>query len=157
MNSLYTLSNVAATEQLALTLSQCVIKQVSTVIYLEGDLGAGKTTFSKGFIQGCGYNGKVKSPTFTLLEYYQIETVTIYHFDLYRLADAEELEYLGIRDYLEKPAIWLIEWPERGRGILPKADIHISIDYHLQDEAMRIMTIAARSETGVHIMQLLDK
>ena len=101
--------------------------QVPQVIFLRGDLGAGKTTFSRGFLRGRGHDGSVKSPTYTLVEPYEsVPGGPVFHLDLYRLGDAEELAYLGLGDYLSVEAILLIEWPERAEAKLPPATLDIA-------------------------------
>ncbi|MBV5308954.1 tRNA (adenosine(37)-N6)-threonylcarbamoyltransferase complex ATPase subunit type 1 TsaE [Chromatium okenii] len=99
------------------------------VLYLEGDLGTGKTTLARSILRQLGHSGAVRSPTYTLLEPYQLADRVAYHLDLYRLTDAEELEYLGLRDLLGENALWMIEWAERGVGHVPPADIRIQINH----------------------------
>lgn len=91
-------------------------------LWLSGELGGGKTTFSRGFIRALGYHGRVKSPSYTLLEIYEAGGVEVLHFDLYRLSGADEFEMLGARDYLGARSVCLIEWPENAAGALPAPD-----------------------------------
>ncbi len=109
------------------------------VITLSGELGAGKTTFARGFIQACGHEGAVKSPTYTLLELYETSGCTLYHLDLYRLEDPEELEFIGFRDLFGRGAAILVEWPERVPALADSTTIRISIE-HI-DAASRQLTI----------------
>jgi len=119
------LESTEATEQFGAELWRLL--PAKCLVFLYGDLGAGKTTLVRGFLQAAGHLGAVKSPTYTLVEEYRIGDRKIYHFDLYRLADPEELEWIGIRDYLDEDAVCIIEWPEMGEGILPAADVSIRL------------------------------
>lgn len=127
--------------------------QPGTIIFLQGDLGAGKTTLVRGMLRGLGHEGAVKSPTYTLVEEYRLQGLRLYHFDLYRLGDPEELEYMGIRDYLDSESVALIEWPDKGAGILPRADLIIDIAYQLPGRAL---SLTANSPLGEALMQALS-
>ncbi|KMT64409.1 tRNA (adenosine(37)-N6)-threonylcarbamoyltransferase complex ATPase subunit type 1 TsaE [Catenovulum maritimum] len=151
MNFQQVLSDADATVNLGNQLAKAIEK--SSVIHLIGDLGAGKTTLSRGIIQGLGFVGNVKSPTYTLVEPYELTDVQIYHFDLYRLADPEELEFMGIRDYFNNGSILLIEWPEKAGDLLPDADLLINMQY---ENDQRSANIQAYTELGRRILQKLS-
>ena len=124
----------------------------NALIFLEGDLGAGKTTLVRGFLRGRGHAGSVRSPTYTLIEPYELATGTVYHLDLYRLGHGEELEYLGLRDLLAETAVLLIEWPERAVGWLPEPDLRVRIRHLPQG---RELTVTAGSAAGARILEQL--
>lgn len=121
------------------------ILQPGFTVYLHGELGAGKTTFTRGVLQGFGHVGKVKSPTYTLVEIYQLQhnidfnvnsSYTLYHFDLYRFNDENEWDAAGFRDYFNAQSICIIEWPEKAAHVLPEPDIHVRLS--LYDEGRKI-------------------
>ena len=123
------------------------------VIFLSGGLGAGKTTLCRGLLRGLDDDGAVKSPTFSLVEPYELERGSVYHFDLYRLAHPDELDYLGAEDYFAAEALCLIEWPERGAGFLPTPDLELTLT--VTSEASRQMQLRAQTLKGERAMARL--
>lgn len=119
----FELQDTQATEQFGAKLFQCLPNKC--LVFLHGDLGMGKTTLVRGFLRAAGHAGAVKSPTYNIVEEYQLHARRVLHFDLYRIADAEELEWIGIRDYLAQDSVCFIEWPEKGEEYLPIADLDI--------------------------------
>lgn len=133
-----TIKTYLASEEETLAFAGALAKAVpeGCYLYLQGTLGAGKTTFARGFLRGLGYQDKVKSPTYTLIEPYEVAGRTIYHCDFYRIKDIRELEELGIGEYFLPEAICLIEWPEAGAPLLPTPDLVVSLA--LKDEGREI-------------------
>ena len=127
----------------------CTQLKSSFVIYLIGELGVGKTSLAQGFIQYFGFE-RVKSPTYSLVESYQNEVINIHHMDCYRLNDPEELEYIGIRDYLLPGHLQLIEWPELGKGAIAEADVSITLS---GDGNQRKINIQTHTETGKEVIK----
>jgi len=122
-------------------------------LYLHGDLGTGKTTLTRGVLRAYGYQGAVKSPTYTLIEPYEVDGKRVYHLDLYRLGDPEELEFIGGRDVLADDALCVIEWPSRGSGWLPPADVHVTLEV---DGDGRRATLESESPRGDALLEALD-
>lgn len=122
------------------------------IIHLHGDLGAGKTTLARGLLRAYGYRGAVKSPTYTIVEPYEFERCRIYHFDLYRLVGPEEVEYLGVEDYFSPSNLCLVEWAEKGGGIVPAADLRVDIE---SEGTGRLLKCQSMSDKGAIIAKRL--
>ncbi len=128
------------------------------VVFLHGDLGAGKTTMVRGILRGLGFTGRVKSPTYTLVELYAVSRLNLYHFDFYRLTDPDEWHEAGFRDLMNAEAVCLIEWPEKARGAgvsLPIADLEIFLMATPTDQ--RQLTLTANTPAGTTICDQLSK
>lgn len=141
-----------ATEALARDLA--AVLPVALTVYLQGDLGAGKTTFVRAVLRALGHSGAVNSPTYTLVEPYEIDGRRIAHMDLYRLADPEELEFIGIRDLAEPPVVLFIEWPERGRGMLPEPSLLVDLAH---EGAGRRARLRALDDSARTLLEKLGK
>jgi tRNA threonylcarbamoyladenosine biosynthesis protein TsaE len=129
---------------------------VPLVLYLQGELGAGKTTFARGFISGLGVSGPVKSPTYTLLELYAAGALTVVHLDLYRLNGAADVEGLGLSEWARAMHVWLIEWPERGAGRLPRADITLAFSVGRQGHDIEASAHTSAGESWLTLVETLS-
>lgn len=145
------LPDLNTTQMLAASLAKSLTPGL--IIYLTGELGAGKTTLVRAMLTALGHTGITKSPTYTLVETYDLHGLTIHHFDLYRLADPSELEFIGIRDYVAAKAICIFEWPHKGHGYVPKADLEITLKLEHNN---RTATITAKSPLGAKILQAVS-
>ena len=142
------LEDESMTLEAAYLMSQCL--SPGLMIYLEGGLGAGKTTFCRGLMRGLGHDQAVKSPTFTVVEPYQLSGLDIYHCDLYRLSDPEELDYMGFEDYVHDRSICLVEWPDKGRGVLSPPDVVLSMA--AEEGEQRVLDVMARTAAGEELL-----
>ncbi|TDU24417.1 tRNA threonylcarbamoyladenosine biosynthesis protein TsaE [Panacagrimonas perspica] len=121
------LPDEASTTALGERLAAELLQAGRGVVFLHGDLGAGKTTLARGLLRSCGVTGTLRSPTYTLMEPYSVGGQGFLHLDLYRLTDPSEVENLGLRDYPPESTIWLVEWPQRGAGFLPAPDLEVRL------------------------------
>jgi len=144
------LADARATEDFGARLATCC--RGGLLVFLHGDLGAGKTTLVRGFLRAAGCSGPVKSPTYTLVEPYSSPRGTFYHLDLYRLSDPEELEWIGARDLFDGEQLCLIEWPEQGAGYLPAPDLQL---YLQPDGGGRRLRLSAASVRGEEVVRCL--
>lgn len=150
-----TLASAQATEALGARLASVIAE--GCIVYLQGELGTGKTTLVRGLLRALGYAEAVRSPTYTLVEPYAVQDKQILHLDLYRLGDPEELEYIGLRDWLDGQTILLIEWPEHGGGVLPVADLQVELQYNGANNGdSRLCQLHAHSTKGANILAGLD-
>jgi len=143
------LADSAATEAAGAALGR-VLPKGDLVVYLQGDLGAGKTTLVRGLLRALGHSGRVPSPTYTLVEPYELAGRSLRHLDLYRLSDPEELVYLGVRDM---SGILLVEWPEKGAQYLPEPDL---LCHLAQSGTGRRLETEARSSSGMTLQSVWE-
>ncbi len=155
--ALVDLADEAATMALGAALAADIERLPGTVIYLSGDLGAGKTTLTRGFLRALGFAGRVKSPTYTLVELYVISKLNLYHFDFYRFSDPDEWQEAGFRDLFNQTNICLVEWPEKAGELLPLPDLHITLTTAMgtAPHATRTATLMAQTPRGLGILKHL--
>jgi tRNA threonylcarbamoyladenosine biosynthesis protein TsaE len=124
------------------------------MVFLKGDLGAGKTTFTRAVLRSLGYPGRVKSPTYGILENYHTDNIDLVHLDLYRIVETGELEFLGLNDLYSERSVFMIEWPERGESVLPSPDLVVNFS-HQGDK--RVLSFACHSDSAINICNNLTK
>jgi tRNA threonylcarbamoyladenosine biosynthesis protein TsaE len=146
-----TLHLASEAETLALGRALAPLLEPGMTVHLRGDLGAGKTTLVRGILRGLGYEGRVKSPTFTLLEPYKFSRLYLYHFDFYRFLDPQELEETGFREYFNPQSLCLVEWPEKAPD-LPPADLDITLQVA---DSGRAIGLTAHTEAGRRCLESL--
>lgn len=152
------ISDEAATERFGAALAMALTEPL--VIHLSGELGAGKTTLVRGLLRALGHTGPVNSPTYTLVEPYELESWRVSHFDLYRLSEPEELEYLGFRDYIDGQSLCLIEWPERAASLLPSPDLVVTLTYAESGRKAEMIAFSPAGQqllTGAHSRDLSSR
>ncbi len=142
----------AQTEALGARLAAVLPRAI--MLYLHGPLGAGKTTLVRGLLRGLGHAGPVTSPTFTLVEPYELDNVRVFHFDFYRVADPAELEFLGLRDYFDGNSVCIVEWPERAGAVLPTPDLDVMI--RLSNDRGRVLQLQSHSDIGAAALRALE-
>ncbi len=139
------LANASSTEAAGARLAPHLANGM--IVTLSGDLGAGKTTFARGVLRGLGWSGRVKSPTYTLVEHYPFSNLYLYHLDFYRFDDPSEWETAGVADCFRHDAVCLVEWPERVAGLLPRPDLALRLE-HEANPATRTLDVRANSDAG---------
>ncbi len=151
MSSATTLADAAATDCFGQQLASALPE--SAVVFLRGDLGAGKTSLARAMLRGLGVQGPIKSPTYTLVERYRLNAGEAVHLDLYRIAEASELEFLGLQDLMPEVRLWLVEWPDHGLRALPTPDLEIALSVAGEGREIRL---DARSPAGSRWLASLD-
>jgi len=146
-----TLADEAATMALGAALAADPTRLPGTVIYLSGDLGAGKTTLTRGLLRALGFEGRVKSPTYTLVELYVVSKLNLYHFDFYRFSDPEEWQEAGFRDLFNPQNMCLVEWPEKAQDLLPLPDLNITLT--ATPDSRRVATLKAHTLRGLQLLK----
>ncbi|TXI99210.1 MAG: tRNA (adenosine(37)-N6)-threonylcarbamoyltransferase complex ATPase subunit type 1 TsaE [Neisseriales bacterium] len=153
MIHVFNLESLNATENLATKIAQVIVPNF--IVSLSGNLGAGKTTLTRAILRAIGITGSIKSPTFTLVEPYQLESYVVYHFDLYRFSDPEEWFDAGFDEYFNEPQISFIEWPEKAEGLIPPIDWQVTINF-LNDERRELIINALTNTGDKCLMKLIN-